>query len=212
MSLTAIDVHQPKSKPRALLLFLHGVGASERAMLPLAQAAPEEYLTQTLRAPFALSPYAFAWFHVQFRENGPAIEEEEARTSLQELRAYILQLRETHGDLPIYLVGFSQGAIMSLLLSLIYPGLVDGAICFSGRLPKEFSGDLVTQTPEKNTALWIGHGVQDSVLRIQYARDIKALLDSSAIPLSYQEYTAGHEVTPQMLQDAYEWLAAQIKQ
>lgn len=206
MSIPVFEVSPSPDKPRGILLFLHGVGASEQSMASLAAAAPSDYRKVILRAPIVLSPSAYAWFHVEFTAQGPVLNESEARRSLMSLEELLLAIRAENPGLPIGLVGFSQGAIMSLLIAVTVPQLVERAVCFSGRFPEEFAQDVQTPLNSQHPRIWVGHGVNDQKLNIDYARQVKNLLERRAYGHSYNEYDAAHEVTPEMLDNAYSWL------
>jgi len=205
-NLSVFEVNPAPENPRGILVFLHGVGASERSMASLVAAAPADHRRLVLRAPISMGPAAFAWFHVEFTAQGPVLNESEARRSLGLLEELVVSLRAASPGLPICLVGFSQGAILSLLLSVTAPQLVERAICFSGRFPEEFERDVQPPLDSQHPEIWIGHGVDDQKLNIGYARAIHRLLERRAYKHSYNEYAAQHEVTPAMLSDAYRWL------
>ena len=71
-------------------------------------------------APITLDRGAFAWFHIQFRPNGIVIEPEEAEASRLLVLKFVDEVVEAYGADPkrVYLMGFSQGCIMSLASSL----------------------------------------------------------------------------------------------
>ena len=195
MNLQTLQITNRSTDEYALLIFLHGVGANERAMLSLAEAAPQRCGSIAVRAPVALGPDSYAWFQVNFTEAGPIIDECQARLSLESLAELIRSVKAKHHNLPIFAVGFSQGAIMALLLSLTLPELIHGAICFSGRFPPEFGQDSAAGPLLAETRIWVGHGVEDRVLPIHYGRRIQTLLETYSVPHRYQEFAARHEVS-----------------
>ncbi|MDE1178292.1 MAG: hypothetical protein PW789_17090 [Edaphobacter sp.] len=211
MTIQAFQIPMQPVRPRAVLLFLHGVGANEQAMVPLAQAAPEDCTRIVLRAPFALSPGAFGWYQTQFTPDGPIINEAQARSSLQSLVESIASCRAQYPGAPLFLIGFSQGAILSLLVSLTSPGSIDGAICFGGRFPGEFVKDIQTPQETATPSVLLSHGIEDQVLSVDYAREAKKLLETHRFKVMYREYRARHEINPAMREDAFAWLDMQIK-
>lgn len=211
LPLSVFEFAPAPAKPQAVLVFLHGVGASEHAMSPLAKAASSTYERLLLRAPLPRGNGGFAWFQVAFTNSGPVINEAEARQSLQLLKNFLNQLKAKRPGVPVFLVGFSQGAIMSLLVELTSPALVAGVICFSGRFPAEFRGDIPSRVSPQESRIWVGHGIHDNVLPVQRGRDIEVLLRENGLRFTYREYPGVHEVSPQMLADAYAWLATQLE-
>jgi phospholipase/carboxylesterase len=107
----------------------------------------------------------------------------------------------------VFLVGFSQGAILSLGLLLTRPDLVAGAVAWSGRiLPEWYDRRAAGPLLESRPALVI-HGVNDQTLPVQHGRASRARLE--AVPLrrlAYQEFPMGHQVSAESLACTNAWL------
>ena len=125
-------VRQPLSQAShpPLLLLLHGVGSNEHDLFELAPLLDKRFLILSLRAPNTLSQGSYAWFDVTFTPQGPLIDPQQAEQSRQLLIDFIGQAITTYGANPgqVYLMGFSQGAIMSASVALTRPALVAGAV------------------------------------------------------------------------------------
>ncbi|MBB5059310.1 putative esterase [Granulicella aggregans] len=129
-----------------------------------------------------------------------------AEASRIALLDFITQYRVEHDVEDVYLMGFSQGAIMATVAAATEPAKVQGAVVLSGRFPKEFQPGIVTADELAKTALWVGHGTDDEKLPIHHGRATQALLVAVGAPLTYREYPAGHAITPEMQSDAHRWL------
>ncbi|MCI0337948.1 MAG: alpha/beta fold hydrolase, partial [Acidobacteria bacterium] len=118
-----------------LLLLLHGFGANEDDLFTLAPYLDERFLIVSARAPVELGPVSYAWFNLGFTPEGVVINLEEAESSRLRLRKFINELIEFYQIDPraVYLMGFSQGAMMSLALALTYPGIAAAVVSMSGR-------------------------------------------------------------------------------
>ena len=125
LSLTHI-VRQPavpsEGRP-PLLILLHGVGSNEQDLMGLAPSLDGRFLIVSARAPISLSQGAYAWFHIQFTPNGIVIRPEEAEASRLQLLKFVDEVVEAYQADParVFLMGFSQGSIMSLAASLTSP-------------------------------------------------------------------------------------------
>ncbi|HKX27591.1 MAG TPA: alpha/beta fold hydrolase, partial [Blastocatellia bacterium] len=119
-----------------LLLLLHGFGADENDLLALAPALDERFLIVSVRAPVTLGAASYAWFSLGFTPEGITSNLEEAENSLLILRKFITELAAAYHCDPgaVYLMGFSQGAMMSLAAALTTPGLAAGVVAMSGRV------------------------------------------------------------------------------
>lgn len=208
--LQQIVLKEDVAAPAAVLVFLHGYGATVRDLAPIAQMAPASCRKLLLQAPFQVPGAGSAWAGLAFTPGGLVIGEADVHASLGMLRDDLRELRAQAPGVPFFLIGFSQGAGMSLLTALSTPGLVDGVICFSGLLPEAFAADVQPAQADKPVALWVGHGLQDDVLPISYARQIRSTLEANGYRFSYREYPARHEISVPMLTDAYAWLAQQL--
>ncbi|MFL5624369.1 MAG: alpha/beta hydrolase [Ktedonobacteraceae bacterium] len=208
-------VHQPSSTNGAppLLLLLHGVGSNEHDLFELAPALDKRFLIISVRAPITLAPGNYAWFEVDFRPGAPPlIDPAEAEASRKALLRFINEAVTAYGADPsqVYLMGFSQGAIMSASIMLTQPKLIAGAVLMSGRvLPEVLPLRAPTEELEGFPVLLV-HGRSDAVLPIHYAHESRQLLLQLPVKLDYHEYAMGHEVSLQSLADVSQWLSKQL--
>src|SRR5688500_14290447 len=119
---------QPSEKPPTLLL-LHGVGSNENDLFGLAPELDPRFRIVSARAPIELGPGAYGWYEVAFTPTGIVGNLEQAHSSLARLVGFVDQLAAER----LFLLGFSQGAIMTLGLALTQPEKVAAAVALSGR-------------------------------------------------------------------------------
>lgn len=192
-----------------LLLLLHGVGSNERDLFSFAGALDPHYWVVSARAPFTISEGSYKWYTVDFSSGKPRIDSLQAVQSFRKLSSFIHELRQryTAGNAKIYVVGFSQGAIMSLSLGLIEPHRLEGIALLSGRVPEHVKPTAAGKTHYPNLKALIVHGRQDSVLPVQYGRQSKLLLDGLGVKTEYHEIEAGHQITVETLRFLNTWLS-----
>jgi phospholipase/carboxylesterase len=202
-----------------MLLLLHGIGASEHDLFALAEYLDPRFLVISLQAPFQLQPDSYAWFEVQFTGQGPIIRPEQAESSRQKLISFIQEAPQAYGADPnrVYLMGFSQGAIMSLALTLTKPGLLAGVVAMSGRtLPELFedrgplAGHLAAPEELRDFPLLVVHGLWDRVLAIDYGRATRDRFFDLPVDLEYREFDMGHAISDASLETINTWLAASL--
>ncbi len=204
----------PGSAP--VLVMLHGIGSHEGDLIQLAPYLDPRFAVLSLRAPIPLSMGGFAWFDMTWTAEGPVGDPTQARDSLQILSRFLDQVLDQGlpAGIPdisldparVYLLGFSQGAIMSLYLALTQPEKLAGVVAMSGRLPKEMVAEAVESERMKHLAILAVHGRQDSVLPIHCGREIRDYFTPLPLNFTYREYEMGHEVSPQSLLDIQAWL------
>jgi phospholipase/carboxylesterase len=194
------------------LLLLHGVGSHEADLMGLAPYLDSRFHVISARAPFILAPGAYAWFHLEFTPTGPIIDPAEAEESRVTLLRFIDELVQGYGVDParIYLMGFSQGAIMSLSLALTEPKKLAGVVAMSGRILPEVLPRIASPEAMAGLPILLIHGVADPVLGIDYGRAARDRLTSLPVALTYKEYPMGHQVTEESLADVAAWLRARL--
>jgi len=202
---------QPVTAP-PLILLLHGVGSNERDLFDLDQFLEPQALVVSARAPNELGPNSFAWYPVEFTATGPVIDAGAAEDSRLRLLRFIDDLIVAHGVDPkrVYLMGFSQGAIMSLAVALTQPEKVAGVIAMSGRLLAEIKPKIAEADRLRNLSILMTHGLHDPVISIKDARAANDYLSRLPVQLTYREYSMGHQITAECLKDIVAWLKDQL--
>jgi phospholipase/carboxylesterase len=195
-----------------LLLLLHGVGSNEHDLFALTPFLDERFLIISARAPNTLEPGSHAWFEVSFTPQGPIIDPEQAEVSRKALTAFLDEAVTAYGADPkqVYLMGFSQGAIMSASVALTRPELVAGVVLLSGRILPEIQPLMAPSEQLAGLPFLVVHGTADMVLPIAYGRASQQLLSSLPVELTYHEYPMGHEISQESLADVTTWLSAQL--
>jgi phospholipase/carboxylesterase len=195
-----------------LLILLHGVGSNERDLFELAPLLDERLLILSARGPLERGQGGYAWFEVTFTPGGPTINPAQAETSRQALIGFIDEAVAAYSADParVYLMGFSQGAIMSASVALTAPELVAGAVLMSGRILPEIRPALAEPARLAGLPILLVHGTADAVLPIQHGRASRALLESLPVDLDYREYPQGHEVSQRSLADIAAWLRQRL--
>jgi phospholipase/carboxylesterase len=191
-----------------MLLMLHGVGSHERDLFDLAEYLDRRFFIVSARAPNVLGPDAYAWYPVEFTATGPIIDPEAAEDSRLIVLRFIDELIGTYHVDPkrVFLMGFSQGAIMSLSIMLTHPEKIAGVVAMSGRLLDEVKPEMVAPEKLEGFPVLMAHGVSDEVIPIRYARQAMEYLRTLKVDLFYREYGMGHTISEASLTDILEWL------
>ena len=204
---------QPGSGSAPVLVMLHGIGSHEGDLFQLAPYLDPRFAVISLRAPIAWGVGGFAWFEMAWTPEGLVGDPQQARDSLQLLSRFLEQVLPLP-DLSnlaldpgqVYLLGFSQGAIMSLYLALTQPEKLAGVVAMSGRLSPEILAEAVEPERMKHLAILAVHGTADAVLPIAFGRQIRDYFAPLPLNFTYREYEMGHEVAPESLRDIQTWL------
>jgi phospholipase/carboxylesterase len=195
-----------------LLVLLHDVGGNEGEPFVIASQIDPRFLVLSVRAPLEQAANRFAWYEVAFTPERPVIDPGQASASLRQLLHFLDEAVLAYGADPrqVYLMGFSQGAVMCANVALTAPERVAGVVLMSGRILPEITPLIADRSRLGGLPILVLHGLDDDVLPIGYGRATQRLLDQLQADLQYQEYPIGHEVQPQSLADALRWLSERL--
>jgi phospholipase/carboxylesterase len=103
-----------------------------------------------------------------FTPSGPVIDAGQAEASRQHLTRFIGEACAAYSADPgqVYLMGFSQGAIMSASLALSRPDLTAGVVLMSGRILPEIRPLIGAAEHLAELPLLVVHGTEDTVVPI----------------------------------------------
>lgn len=199
-------------EPAPVLILLHGVGSNEQDLMGLAPALDPRFLIISVRAPITLQHGSYAWYHVQFVPNGHVIDAAEAEASRARLLCFVDEVIESYNVNPdrVFLMGFSQGCIMSLAAALTAPGRFAGVVGISGRLLPDILTKAAPANELRGLPLLVVHGTFDSVLAIEYGRAIRDALQKLPVALTYREYLMDHGISEESFADVSRWLANRL--
>jgi len=197
----------PSENP-PLLILLHGYGSNEQDLFSFASELPDEFLIISAQAPYTLGFESYAWYAINFDQiNGKFSDLEQAKTSIDKIATFIDEIKTTYktNDDKTFLLGFSQGAILSYSLSFFYPNKVNYVIALSGYINKELLPKRIENNIVK-TKYYCSHGTVDQVLPVEWARNSKPFLDNLVLENEYSEYPVGHGIAPQNFVDFKKWI------
>lgn len=208
-------VRQPKieiEKP-PLLILLHGYGSNESDLFSFAQELPDEFLIISARAPHTVMPGSYAWYTIHFEStDGKFSDIPQAIKARDTIANFIDEIKNTYdvATNKTFLLGFSQGTILSYAVALYYPDKVRHVIALSGYINNELLPESLDANKYKNIDFFISHGSVDQVLPVDWGRKAKPFLDSLNIDSVYYEYPVGHGVAPQNFYEFKAWIEKRL--
>ncbi len=101
----------------------------------------------------------------------------------------------------IFLVGFSQGAVMSVDTALRYPQRLGGIVALSGYVVHP--DYLREERHEANLRIpiFLAHGTRDHILSVEVGRENNRVLTDLGYDVDYNEYDTAHRVSSQETRD-----------
>lgn len=208
-------VRTPKTptKNPPLLILLHGYGSNEQDLFSFASELPDELFIVSVRAPMTLGPDSFAWYTIHFdMNNGKFSDTDEAIDALGKISNFIDEVIHNFevDQNNIFLLGFSQGTILSYALALNNPKKVQHVIALSGYINHDLLSENFNGNNFDNLDFFISHGSVDQVIPVDWAQNAAPFLNKLNIKNSYKEYMVGHGVAPQNFYDFKKWITDRI--
>ncbi len=209
MKLNAIELAPRAPGLSRTLVLLHGYGANENDLLPIAHELDPRVRVISLQGPVALGGSMRAWFNLAQDPSGRiSFDLEEARGAVREASAAIEEIAAA-SPRPL-LLGFSQGAGIALGVSLLRPELAAGVISLSGVARALEDRDHAPAEQLRGFPVFAAHGVQDPLIPIKLGRKLRDDLTRLGVDVEWREYPMGHVVVPEELDDAREWLRPRL--
>ena len=195
-----------------LVVFLHGYGADGKDLIDLANpfgmALPNaSFISPDAPHPCAMSPQGRQWFPIEEIPKG-AIKASLGLLDLIENEAKKLDL--TFKD--VILIGFSQGAMMSMQCLLINNKQLGAVIGYSGALRQEnidAANDKILNGKHKfsDTPILLVHGEQDEVVPFQSLERSKNLLNKIGFNTqTLSRQNLAHGIDPEGISKGMEFL------
>ncbi len=197
-----------EEEPRAMMVWLHGLGADGYDLEPVAEMlgvvgihhvfphAPVRPVT--INNGMAMR----AWYDI----TAPDLRWQEDSDGMSDSARLVQELIDSLGKasgLPVVLAGFSQGAVVSLVTSVLGSRKVRGVVAMSGYVPEFLSPALASL---RDTSVLMMHGEQDEVVPVRLGRAGAEKMDASGIDVVWHSYEMPHSICQQEIMDVGLWL------
>ncbi len=204
-------VREPKTggKKTSLLILLHGYGSNEEDLFSFASELPTELLIVSVRAPQNLGYGSYAWYTIHLNNTqGKFSDIQEAIQSRETIATFIDEVQEKYKISPnnTFLLGFSQGTILSYSIAFNYPEKVQKIIALSGYINTELLPDEIENKDFSKLDFFISHGTVDQVIPVDWGSKAPAFLSGLNIKNCYKEYPVGHGVAPHNFYEFKKWI------
>ena len=202
------ELISPRSQADAYptVVLLHGRGDSAAGIAPLGyEFERDDLLVLSVQAPLALGGVmagGYEWYRLREPRR---LDEATLRSSLDALGEFLDAVTAAYPIDPerLVLLGFSQGAVMSLGAQALRPDGVAGVIALSGYFPIEVEADAGNLV---GRPAFVAHGTHDNIIPVDAGRRTRDLLERHGVDLTYREYPMAHQVSAEEMADARAWL------
>jgi len=192
-----------EGKKYPVIYAMHGMGSNEIDIISVIEELNADFIIIGIRGPLTMDS-GFAYFTIKSFGN-PDIDSFDA--AIEKLEAFIDHSPSKYPIDPSrqFLLGFSQGAILSMTLALHMGNKIKGVVALSGYIPKHVK-ETYSIRPVHDSSIFIGHGELDSVFPLQIGKENYEFFKSRNERLSFHSYSIGHEISFKEKDDVIQWL------
>ena len=195
--------HVEPDKTYPALFVMHGIGSNEQNMLSLVDGLEESFYIFSIRGHLTQPPgYAFFTIEGYGKPHREVFDD-----GISKLTNFIDYACEQYpvDQSKLYLLGFSQGAILSMTLGLALGDRIKGIVALSGYIPG-FVKEEYTINPVNHLSLFISHGEYDQVLPFEWGKENNEYFTKLGIPVTFKTYPEGHSVSLTQFSRFYEMI------
>lgn len=202
-------VAQPAGQAEQLMLLFHGMGAAPADMRPLGERLAAAYPRACVVCVAAPNPGDYGlgrqWFSTR-----DLTDERRTQRVADALPAFLATIREWQaktgtGAAETALIGFSQGAIMTLECAFTQPGITARVVSIGGRFAR------LPETADERVTLYLLHGKDDPVVHYGYAvTAAEHLVALGADVVADVLPFAGHEINDDIIELLLDRLSSHV--
>ena len=214
LPLSYLEQTQDDARNQPLVIFLHGFGSNEEDLFGIKDALPSTWTYLSARAPTPVDPNGFRWFTKTPGDGDYDGMTDDLQSSARLIKAFVAKATAKYHTQPdrVFLVGFSQGAIMSYEVALRDPELVRGIAALSGSVLPVLKAQLKPDERLGQLAIFIGHGTLDQALPYASATRANEVLSGLGLKPEFHTYPGmNHTISAAEVQDLKAWLETNVK-
>lgn len=190
------------------VVLLHGFGAQGDDLVPLAKSLLRPSTRCILpAAPLSLGNGGRAWWDIDAQDRPRYVTDKAAPPGNTTLRnpgleaarsavtGVLRTTRERYAPQSLFLLGFSQGAMLSIDLALTGTEPLDRVAVLSGALLLDAAAQLSAPRSAR-PAIFISHGRQDTRLPFAGGERMRAELEQHGFTVTFCPFDGGHAIPP----------------
>jgi len=199
-----------ENKVYPAIFLMHGMGSNEYDLIPLVHPFKDDVYVFSLRGPLELGygGYAFFTFEHLGKPHRHVFDD-----TIQKIMSFITYAKENYpiDSNQLFLMGFSQGAILSMTTSLLLGDKIKGVVALSGYVPAFVKNEYVKQSVN-HLNIFISHGEHDQVLPFEWGLDSYEMFKELGANVTFKAYNSAHTVSQENYEDLTSWLEEHLNQ
>ena len=196
-------------KNNKVIIMFHGYGSNKDDLFSFAKFMNPNFLIISIQAPIQMDYNSYCWWSLSLNNDMELqMDIKEAKNSLNELNRFIskdLSVKYNFGLNQVYLLGFSQGCMISYALSINFPRNYKKAVGLSGKIPHEII-NFNEKFDYSNHNFFSSHGLNDQVIPIEIGRESDRWFSEKNINHKYLEFESAHGINSENFEQMNLWL------
>ncbi len=203
-----------KTEKAPVIIMLHGYGSNEADLFEISNAFDGRFLFFSLRGPYPGKEMGYSWYGLDFLPQKKFQHDyQEMKESRKKILSFISHAcREFKADSnKVFIMGYSQGAIMAYDVSINAPKKVFGVLALSGLLAEGSLPSKPSWADVSAVKYFIAHGYSDNIIDIKEAETASELLKEKGNKnITFNRYEMPHSISGKELNDIKSWLVKQL--
>ncbi len=206
-----VNVPKQKTAKPPVVIVLHGYGANEKDLFDITKSFDDRFLSFSLRAPYSKDGACW-WYAIEWKNDSIKTHNyTELKESEKQIFSFISQACKAYNadSNRVYIMGFSQGAIIAYDMLLRKPNKIKGILALSGKLLPQSKAIQTSLKPNENMC-FIAHGRSDNVIKPIESEIASAYFKSLKAQVSFNSYEMPHSISGDELNDIKQFLKKQL--
>ncbi len=211
-------------RAHTLIVMLHGFGGSaEKAQRTVGELAAMGFLVALPEAPYPLlrkERLGYGW--TLFHQGDPALTKRASNLAVHDrIPPVVTDLRQRYRIDRVYVMGFSEGALIALMTGIYNSGVFDGVVSFCPPGFDGFRGPSGDGTPRPRGPSWftgntlaagsgvrvlLVHGRKDSRAPFAVSEHARDTLKDAGYDVTLRHFVGGHRVPKDQLGFVAKWI------
>lgn len=206
------------------IILLHGYGANMRDLAGIASISPifknfNWYFPDgVLKVPIGPFMTGKAWFPIDMEVLNRAMNTggfehlfaDHVPEGLESSALILKEFIDQNVNVPYVLGGFSQGSMLANYLTFEAQCDPTALVLLSSTLVARNKFESRLSVSPWGRSIFQSHGVDDPVLPVAMARELKDVFKAYHRDISYHEFSGGHEIPPAILQELISFLQKKL--
>ena len=183
---------------KKVIIMLHGYGSNEYDLFSLSENINSNYLIISIRACIEMGGESYCWWPLSIDNQMKLVMDiNQAKSSIKSLNNFImneLANKFKFSSNEIYLLGFSQGCMISYALSINYPKNYKKVIGMSGKI----SFDIIKLNEDYDYSshnMIISHGKYDEIIPMKEGKKASDWFLENKIRNKFIETNSAHGIS-----------------